>query len=216
MIKARLVVIFATMVSVLAVSAAPAFAEFSSRTGQTKGTGKSGPIVLEGGGATLECTSAEGEWKIRGPGKIEDNGQTKQVPQLKGPHLNLTIAKWNACKATTSQVKGVAAEVGECTLQLVQQPQQLTAQGGVVSACTVKTKVLGLGCTITTPAAKEQEKVNFGLEKNVLENSGSNLLTVAEDNGITTKPAGSGCLGVKETNEAKQKGTVTNEGLEAF
>lgn len=211
MIRAKLLAIFAGMIATLAVSAAPAFAEFEST--QTKGAGKSGTVVLEGGGATLECTSAEGEWKIRTAGKIEEQNQVKQTPTTRGPHLNLTIKKWNGCKAKTSSVKEVTAEVGECTLQLVQQEGETKAKGGVVSACTVKTKVLGLPCTITTPAAKEQEKINFGLEKNALENSGSNLITVAEDTGITTKPSGSGCLGVTETNEAKEKATVTNEGL---
>jgi hypothetical protein len=62
------------------------------------------------------------------------------------------------------------------------------------------------------PAEKEAEKVNFGLEKNALENSGTNLIVKAEDTGITQTTSGT-CPGISGTKEAKQKATVTGEGV---
>jgi hypothetical protein len=203
MIRTKMLAVLVGMIATLAVTAVPAFAEFESNSTATKGAGKGGAVVLEGGGATLECASAEGTWTVLSNGVAAKQGKT----------LQLNVEKWNTCKASTSSVKGVTAEVGACILELTQAKGETKAKGAIVKDCTVKTKVLGLGCTITTPAGKSQEKINFGLETNTLENSGTNLLTKAEDTGITTKPAGAGCLGVKETHEAKQKGTVTNEGV---
>jgi hypothetical protein len=195
MIKAKLLVVFSTMIAVLAVSAAPAFAEFQSNTGVGHGAGSSGAVVLEGGGATLECTGAEGEWKILSGGK----------EATKGTSMQINTKKWNGCKAKSSIIKGVTANVKECTLELTQAAGETKAKGSTVTECTVEVKVHGT-CTIKVPAGQT------GLEKNVLENSGENLLTKAEDTGITTKPSAA-CLGIKETKEAKQKGTVTGVGV---
>jgi hypothetical protein len=213
MIKAKLVAVFSAIVAVLAISAAPAFAEFESTT--THGSFKTGEVTLEGGGGTLTCTSTSGEWKIRTAGKIEEQEKAgKQEPTTKGPHLNLTINTWNGCNVTTKSGIKAKPTVGACTLQLEQAPGVLKAKGGVVSSCKVETKVFFITCTLTTPAAKESGNVNFGLESNLLENSGSNLLVTAADTGITTT-ASSGCNagGVESTKEAKQKGLVTAEGV---
>jgi hypothetical protein len=215
MIKAKLVAVFSAIIAVLAISATPAFAEFQSNSAETHGTGKSGEIVLEGGGATLNCTSADGEWKIQTKGPIlEHNKLGKQEPTTKGPHLNLTISKWNGCKAKSKEIKEVTPTVGACTLQLEQPAGSFTAKGGVVSACKVEIKVLFFTCVITVPPANEQTGLNFGLVKNTLENSGSNLITVANDSGITTEAKGT-CLGVVGTNTATEKGTITGIGLKA-
>ncbi|HEY7830610.1 MAG TPA: hypothetical protein VIC06_08615 [Solirubrobacteraceae bacterium] len=195
MIKAKLVAVFSVMVAVLAVSAAPAFAEFQSNTGVGHGEGNSGAVVLEGGGATLECTSAEGEWEILSGG----------VEATKGTSMQIKSKKFNGCKAKSSIINGAAATVKACTFELKQAAGSTKAVGSTVTECTVEVKVLGT-CTIKVPGGQT------GLEKNTLSNSGSNLLTVAEDTGITTKPSGF-CLGIKETKEAKQKATITGIGL---
>ncbi len=213
MIKAKLVVVFSAIVAVLAFWATPAFAEFESTT--THGAFKTGAALLTGGGGTLSCTSTSGEWKIRTAGKIEEQEKEgKQVPATKGPHLNLTISTWNGCNVTTKSGIKATPTVGPCTLQLEQGPGVLNAKGGVVASCKVETKVFFITCVLTTPPAKESEKVNFGLEKNALENSGANLLTTAEDTGITTTVT-SGCKtgGVEGTKEATEKAVVTAEGV---
>jgi hypothetical protein len=214
MIKAKLVAVFSAIVAVLAFSAAPAFAEFESTNGTTHGLFKTGTAVLTGGGGTLSCTSTAGEWKIRTAGKIEEQEKEgKQVPALKGPHENLTISTWTGCNVTTKSGIKATPTIGACTLQLEQGPGVVKAKGGIVSACKVETKVLFISCVLTTPAAKEAEKVNFGLEKNILENSGTNLLTTAEDTGITTTVT-NGCKtgGVEGSKEGTEKAVVTAEG----
>jgi hypothetical protein len=214
MIKAKLVAVFSAIVAVLAFSAAPAFAEFESTNGATHGLFKTGAAVLTGGGGTLSCTSTAGEWKIRTAGKIEvQEKEGKQEPALKGPHLNLTISTWTGCNVTTKSGIKATPTIGACTLQLEQLKEVTSAKGGIVSACKVETKVLFITCTLTTPAAKESEKINFGLEKNILSNSPP-LTVTAEDTGITTTVS-SGCKtgGVEGTKEGTEKAVVTAEGL---
>lgn len=206
MIRAKMLAIFAGMIAVVAVSATPAFAEFTSTNGKATGPGKSGPVVLEGGGASLECTSAEGKGTI-------ENAEGKEA--TKGPSLLLNTEKWNGCKAKTGSQKELKPTVSACTLKLKQAAGESTAKGSVVSACTIKTSVLFFSCTITVVQEKEAEKVNFGLEKNTLVNSGGNLIIKAEDSGITTTASGSGCGigGVSGSKENKQKAEVTGEGV---
>src|SRR4029077_13663297 len=84
MIRAKMLAIFAGMLATLAVSAVPAFAEFTSKNGKASGPGKPGPVVLEGGDATLECSSAEGKGTILNASGVE---------ALKGPTLSLNTEK---------------------------------------------------------------------------------------------------------------------------
>jgi hypothetical protein len=215
MIKAKLVAVFSAMIAVLALSAAPAFAEFQSNSNSTAGSAKTGALVIEGGGASLECSSVEGEWKIQTAGKIlEHEKEGKQVKSLKGPQQYITFNKFNGCKAKTSEFKELKPKVGVCTLHLTQEAGSLTAKGAIVSECFIETTVLFLTCKISTPAAKESPEVNFNLEKNALENSGSNLIVVAADTGITSEPKGT-CPGVTATKEAKEKATLTEQGVKA-
>lgn len=206
MIRAKMLAILAGMIATLAISAVPASAEFQSTNGKATGPGKSGPVVLEGGGATLECSSAEGKGTI-------ENAEGKE--QLKGTTLALNTEKWNGCKAKTNSQKELKPTVSACTLKLKQANGELKAKGSVASACTIKTTVLFFSCTITVSA--ENGTTNTGLEKNLLANSGGNLTINAEDSGITTTVAGSGCsLGeVKGSTENKQKAEVKGEGVNA-
>jgi len=213
MIKAKLLAVFSAIVAVLALSAAPAFAEFQSNSSATSGTAKTGPLVIEGGGATLECTSAEGEWKIQTAGKLKEHEKEgKQVASTKGPQQFIPLTKFNGCLAKTSEMKGLKPTVKACTLHLTQELGSTHAKGAIVNVCEIETKVLFFTCKLSTPAANEETGVNFNLEKNQLENSGNNLLVTAEDTGITSEPKGT-CPGVKATKEAKEKATLTEEGV---
>jgi hypothetical protein len=215
MIKAKLLVVFSAIVGVLVLSATPAFAEFQSNSNSTAGTVKSGPLVIEGGGATLTCTSVEGEWKIQTAGKFtEHEKEGKQVKSLKGPQQYIPLKKFVGCKAKTSSFKELTPKVSECTLHLEQAAGAFTAKGAIVNECKIETTVLFLTCTISTPPGKEETGINFGLEKNVLENSGSNLIVNAMDTGITSEPKGT-CPGVSATKEAKQVATLTEQGVKA-
>jgi hypothetical protein len=201
MIRVRMVAIFAAMIAVLAVSAAPAFARFVSTNGKATSPGKSTTIVLSGGGATLECATAEGTGTILSEGK----------EALSGELLLIDIIKWNSCKASSGSFKELKPKIKICSLRLHQPLGSSTATGSVATECTIETTVLFLTCTIHVTPEKESEKVNFGLEKNTLENSGSNLIINADDSGITTTTSGT-CPGVKGGKENTQKATVTGEG----
>ncbi len=203
MFRAKLLAIIVGMLATLAVTAVPAFAEFRSTNGKVTGAGKSGPVVLEGGGATLECSSAEGTGTIlSGPGGKQ---------QLKGTVMQLKTTKWNGCKAKSSEIKEAVPTVKACTLNLTQAAGEASAKGSVVSPCTVVTKILFFTCTITVSQENAAEKINFGLEKNALTNIGGNLNINAEDSGITTTTAGT-CPGIKASKENKQKAKVEGEG----
>jgi hypothetical protein len=203
MMKAKLLAVFAAMIAVLAVSAAPAFAEFESNNGKATGAGKSGPVVLEGGGATLECSSAEGTGTILKQG----------VESTKGTVLALNTTTWNGCKAKSKEIKEVTPKVKACTLKLTQAAGNNQAKGSVGTECTVETTVLFFKCVIHVAAEKSgQPPVNFGLEANHLENVGNNLVITAEDSGITTTTSGT-CPGITGSSNNKQKATVTGENV---
>jgi hypothetical protein len=157
---------------------------------------KSGALVLEGGGGTLECTSVEGVSNVSpGSGEVTE-----------GSTLASNVQKWNGCTVKSSLIKGVTANVKECLLQFEGiNKTSKTAKAILLNECTVEAKILGI-CIISLPGGQK------GLEKNLLENSGENLLIKAEDTGITSKP-NANCPGVKETKEAKLKATLTALGL---
>jgi hypothetical protein len=213
MIKAKLLAVLPAIVAVLAFMAAPAFAEFQSNSNSTAGGAKTGPLVIEGGGATLECTSAEGEWKIQSKGNLSEHevGQ-KQVKQLKGPQQFIPLNKFSGCKAKTAEMKELKPTVKPCTLHLNQQLESPHANGAIANVCEIETKVLFLTCKISTPAANEQTGVNFNLQSNQLVNSGNNLIVEAEDTGITSEPKGT-CPGVTTTKEAKEKAVLEEQGV---
>jgi hypothetical protein len=203
MFRVKMAAIFAAMVAVLALSAVPAFAIFKSTNSKATGAGKSGPVVLEGGGATLECTSAEGTGEIQ-------NAEGKAATE--GPTLLLKTATWNGCKAKSSGIKEAKPKVKACTLALKQAAGETKAKGSVLTECTVETTVLFLTCKISVPAENGTENVN--LMTNTLENSGGNLIVKAADEGVTTKPKGT-CPGIAETHTGKQKAEITGEGVNA-
>ncbi len=175
---------------------------FDSNNGKPTGPFKSGAVIFEGGGATLECTSTEGTSTILSGSKEAIAGKT----------LSQAIAKWNGCKAKSTEIKEVTPKVKACTLHLTKAGGETKAKGSLATECTVETTVLFLTCTIHVLVEKESEKVNFGLEKNALENSGNNLIVKAEDGGITTTTSGT-CPGVSGSKENKLKATTTSEGV---
>ena len=203
MMKAKLLAVVVGMLATLAVTAVPAFAEFQSTKGNQTGNGQAKRIVLEGGGATLECAKAEGTGTIMRQG----------VQQTKGPVLQLKTTKWNECKASSKEFKEIKPKVKACVLNLTQEAGSPQAKGSVGAECTVETTVLFLTCTIHVASEKScQPPVNFGLESNALENSGENLIIKAEDAGVTTTTSGT-CPGVSGGKENKQKAIVSGEGV---
>ena len=124
MLRTKMLAVVVGMIATLAVTAVPAFAEFSSNSSATSGTVTTGAVVLEGGGATLECTSSAGKWTIT-------NAQGTEVTQGKNERLAFTT--FTGCTAKSSIIKGAAATVKACTLELEQDPGQIKAIGSIVT-----------------------------------------------------------------------------------
>ena len=189
MIRAKMLVVLAGMIATLAITAAPALAEFQSNSTASKGQVKVGTINIEGGGATLTCTSAEGTWTILSGG----------VASTKGKNEQLAFEKYTGCTTKSSIIKNVAATVGACTLEIEQALGESKAIGGIVGTCKVEVKVLGT-CVITAEGK--------GLKEVNLADVQVNDIITANVEGITSKP-NANCLGIKETKEAKEKAVAT-------
>jgi hypothetical protein len=197
MTKFKTLMGLALMVAVLAVSAAPASALWSStlgklEAGQTKApkggsfTSGLGSISCEGGGAF---------WKIR-------KAESKQEETLKGGHLNFLVEtyptgkaghKWGEkCTATS----GTIEEISACELQLEQKAGQLTNLKStmVSTSCTAKAN----GCLITFTSAE-----NANLGKTTLTTSGTNQKDSVEIKGIKQKKTGTTCLFIGTESEVK-------------
>ncbi len=192
MFRAKLLAVVVGMLATLAVTAVPALAEFQSNSSATKGHVSVGAITIEGGGATLTCTSAAGTWTI----------YSGTAPATKGTQEKLFFETYVGCKTKSSLIKEVTAVVAPCSLDVEQAAGKSKAIGSIVGTCKVEVKVLGT-CTITAEG-KNLEEVN-------LENVGENDVITANVKGITSKPS-SACLGIKETKEAKEKAVATAEG----
>jgi hypothetical protein len=195
-LKAKLLLGLALAMSVLAVVAAPASAQWQSKTGQQKGRAVSTtPGTLEGGGGTVTCESAEGIWKL------------PQAKQTKGggySTLKLAITRWNNCKAANFEAK-----VSQCEFEL-KQPQRQEQK--------VLSSQLSPKCTVEVPIASCT--ISFGSQSNqnlgsvTLSNVGQNQLDVFNITGIT-QTVNSGCegVGIKGSNTGTLKAEVTLEGV---
>ncbi len=193
MMRVKLLAVIAGMLAMLAVTAAPAFAEFQSNSSAVKGQVKVGAITIEGGGATLTCTSAEGTWTIF----------SGTVPATKGKQEKLFFEKYAGCKTKSSLIKEATPIVAPCSLDIEQAAGESKAIGSIVGICKIEVKVLGT-CTITAEGKNLKEVTLENIQE-------VNDLITANVTGITSKPS-SACLGVKETNEAKEKAVATTFG----
>jgi hypothetical protein len=194
------------VMSALAVSAAPASAEFGSLIKLAHGQAKAlSAIVIADGGTAIECPAggSEIEWKIQEKGEIG-----KQKEAVEGPHLSLGI-KWpsKGCVLKSETLKEkVAVTISECALQLVQTGTETSSLGAVEKACIAKSSP----CEITIPAANEKSSENFALKNNTLQDKGPDLEVNAADTGVTLSVKGALCP-IKSNKEAKISGAIEAE-----
>jgi hypothetical protein len=203
-LKGKMLFGLAMMVGILAVSAAPAAAQWETTNGgQIKGPAHAGNGAFEGGGGTVSCESAQGIWKASLPQKTQ---QSKLISSIK-----LHVTRWNTCKTAPF---GTTAAISQCEFEL-KQPQkgEQIIVGSLLSPhCTVEADTVFFGiCVITF-----QSQNNQNLGKISLSNSGANQIDKVEITGITTtvnKNCETG--GIKATKEGKLKTEFTLEGLNA-
>jgi len=140
------------VLTILAVAAAPAMAEFESTTGQSQGAINTFPATTvfraTEAGQPITCKSASGEpkggWQIQVKGTTQQGKFFLQAPTLKGPHEQLKIEKWGTCQ--TASLLAVAVK---CNLQVEQ--SSLTAGSGSVypPGCEAKIGTAENFCAIT-------------------------------------------------------------------
>jgi hypothetical protein len=141
--RAKLLAVCAGALLVLAISAIPASAWFDARTsGATQGnfhSGGAGVLTSPTGGVIL-CSKASGAWHIESSGKISGQQKTEQFLTKQGPHLGLTISKWEGCQSST----GIPVTVSPCLLQFEQPVKGVNSgTGSVGTACVLKIPATG-------------------------------------------------------------------------
>ena len=184
----------AVVASAMACSAAPAMVEWSSPGETTEGIATSGAVTIEGGGATLECTGAEGKWKL---------------PGSEGTKLTSSVEKWIGCKGKSSQFKGVSFSLGECSFKLESAAENGLVIGSVAEkACVATAKILSLLCEIKLPASKANEGLKKGLAVNEEVGETVEAVVTAEYGGITDE-VGKACFGITGSSAVKFKTKTT-------
>ena|GEM_PF-5967416 len=194
MSRSRLVFGFIVMLSMAGLSTTPAFAEFSSE--KLSGAAQAVSSVFEGGGGTVECKEAAGEWKLA--------AKTAATEKL-------LIKKWTGCTASSSMFKGLEATVSECELELGSASKGVTKEAEILGTvlskqCLATAKIIGITCEI-----KIGSEGNKGLKKGKGSNEGASLAVIAEFTGITDTLGGT-CPGITATKEAKEKAKILLEG----
>jgi hypothetical protein len=203
--RVGLIAVFFASLVVLAVAAGPASAWFESNNAANRGPATAGETRLtQSKGGFFICSKAEGEWKIRGTGKVTE--QTKATKQ--GPHQNFFISKWGGCSANGNN----PVLISPCELQ-VEQPTKGVNIGtaSVASTCNIKVPLAeGVSCEINvTPTNNERlKKVTFANAE-----AGESTTSNAEVGGLTNTVTsiGGGCeaAGIVAESGNKFKGTVT-------
>jgi hypothetical protein len=143
----------------IAVSAAPASAEFKSTTGKSTGSLRTEGLNYEVGG----CEKGAGEWTIK-------NKAGESAPN--GPKLNQALT-FEGCKIETSSGK-IPVENFKCEVQ-VTETGETSGTESLLSPCTVKTPGKGscemsvagkeLKTTSLTNVGTEELKIDSNLEE---------------------------------------------------
>jgi hypothetical protein len=146
MSKLKILIVFASALCAIAVSAAPASAEFESFKEKTTGSLKTGALNFEIG----ECGGGTGEWSIT---KVVEG---KEVATTKGPKLNQSI-NFPECKIKADG-KSFEASPINCELQVTEAGEKAGTES--IKKCVIKGKGTLEGCEIAL-AGKEQKTVSL-------------------------------------------------------
>ncbi len=173
---------------------------FDSTNGEsTSGTAKTGKIIITDEGATVECESATGTWKL----PTTESSETVNI------HINASTGKpagWTGCKASLG-----AAEISECELQEKIKGEETAALGKVIKSCVIT----ATECTVTILPEAANENLKEIANKNLEEES---LLSKLHIMGLTTEAKGAPCTlgGIKSLKNkiGEVKGEATLVGVQ--
>jgi hypothetical protein len=157
--RAKLLAIFTAALMILAATAIPASAWFSATSTQGPAN-SSGVSTFTNAGNTIACSKWVGAWHIETTGKVLHRQKTEQFLTKEGPHLGLTVSKWEGCFASAGGAV-LPTEMRPCILQ-VEQPTKFTLSGAGTSSIaeTCKMSISILGCEMELPASEENERRN--------------------------------------------------------
>lgn len=194
-----------TVAAMLAVSASPAFAEFTSHSKSTEGSKTRFALNIEEIGATINCGSLESgpTWQIRKGGKAAEVGSALG---LKFKSLAKCVLEYKEGGKT----KEVNATSSECEWEISEPGKENAVALTAISTCTVKPE-LAKACEV-----KIEPKENKSREAVALFDTGekSESLDLNIDlTKVTVTAAGEGCTaaGIKSTAAAKVSGAMEVE-----
>jgi hypothetical protein len=202
--RAQLLIAFSAALLVLACSALPASAWFSGPGPQGVANSIGVSALTAPGGAQVFCSKMLGAWHIETTGKVANRQKTEQFLTKTGPHLGLTISKWEGCFGPAR----TPTTIEPCLLQ-VEQPLKGSTTGTFSIGQTCKIKIPALACELEVPASASNE----GLATVTLEKTATGVEVKAAITGVTTVvPAGSvtkcAAIGIVATKGNTFNGTV--------
>lgn len=212
MSRFKLLSILVGALTALAISATPAFAEFTSKSNPAQSMGKvkvlnSGEFK-DGPNLSVKCPASE----IKAIYRIQQKHQIKeqQASLTTGPHLEIQVKEWGPnCKATVSGTEiGATISGGTEGCRLVLEQRQAvngqnpgSAAGGVLSQCTIAT--VNNVCELVVARGMETgletgQGINVGLTKIELANNGNNGKALVNINGGGKSQSGEGKIWVQQ------------------
>lgn len=197
--RLRVLAVLAGVVCVSFASTSPAGAWFHSTNGKSSGTVVSGGITtikMRPGGIEVICNVVNyQEYTIEE--LLKKLG--KQPATLFGPHMQLSVGKWEKCIVEPVEFKFEAKVVG--LSYQYEQPSKFSKEGtGTVSVVT-EGIIEAMGCVVKVPAIEANEF----LSKASFKDAGAKTVEFgASVSGITVVATGTACesVGIKSNKEA--------------
>jgi hypothetical protein len=191
-----------TVTSVLAATASPAFAEFTSHTESTEGSITGFALNIEEIGGTINCGSLESgpAWQIRKGGTPAEVGS---VLALKFESLAKCVLEYTEGE----KVKEVNATSNKCEWEISEPGQENAVALTVVSTCIVKPE-LAKACEVKIEPKENKNRETVGLFDT---GETSESLDINLDlTKVTVTATGEGCTsaGIKSTSSAKVSGAL--------
>jgi hypothetical protein len=132
MVRFKGCMVFALVMGVACVAAAPSAAEFESAKKESGGSGENIELRFETGGGQIKCRTSTGSsskiaWTIKKEGKAAS----------KGSELISNIEKWGECSATFKGLEKPKVELGACELKIEQPGSAREVSAALLNTCTI-------------------------------------------------------------------------------
>jgi hypothetical protein len=198
MVKVKLLIGFAVIVSIFLACAPSAFAEFKAQSKGSEGHGALNSMQLTDSGTILECSSNL-ESKSASTWTIEKSKEHVE----KGPSLLVKLNAWGKCLAEVAGLEAIEAKGSACEIEAKEPKTEEKVLGTFVSNCSVRAELGGLPCEMIIEPTGNKE-----LKEVSLAHSGGkdeNLILEFSVTGVTVTAKGAACeaVGIKTNKEGK-------------